>query len=167
MGSLAPFKWEYKKKKALPSSPATEFPTASLSWSAWLETTLPLFVLRRTLNALFIFLKDLLLIVERSKCRAATAGKKSICFNSFRPTSFLQPLADNRAKQQHFDVMTPRQHPPAWRYNYPTFVPHPDTATSPVYSASHMQISVPASVAVWEKIILGQGRISNNLEKNV
>lgn len=64
--------------KTLPSSPAAEFPTVSLSRSVWLETALPLFVLRRTLNALFIFLKDLLLIVERSKCRAATAGRKQI-----------------------------------------------------------------------------------------
>lgn len=53
----------------LPSEAAvsSEF---SLPWSAWLATTLPLFVLRRTLKARFIFLKDLLLIVDRSKGRA-------------------------------------------------------------------------------------------------
>lgn len=165
IGSPAPFKWEHKENKALPSSPAAEFPTASLSWSTWLETALPLFVLRRTLNALFIFLKDLLLIVERSKCRAARAAKKSICFNSSRSTSFLHPSADKGQKSNALLLWI--QHPPAWRYNYPTSVPHPGTATSPVYSANHMQTSVPASVAVWERIILGQGRISNNPEKNV
>lgn len=82
--------------ETLPSSPAAEFPTVSLSWSVWLETALPLFVLRRTLNALFIFLKDLLLIVERSKCRAATAGRNKInTVQQFwsRTTAFLQPLA--------------------------------------------------------------------------
>lgn len=46
------------------------FPKCSLPWSAWLATTFPLFVLRRTLNARFIFLKDLLLIEDRSKGRA-------------------------------------------------------------------------------------------------
>lgn len=53
----------------LPSEAAvpSEF---SLPWSAWLATTLPLFVLRRTLKARFIFLKDLLLILDRSKGRA-------------------------------------------------------------------------------------------------
>lgn len=56
--------------KLLPSSEATTFSTFSRSRSAWFATALPLFVLRRTLKALFIFLKDLLLIVERSKWRA-------------------------------------------------------------------------------------------------
>jgi hypothetical protein len=42
---------------------------SSLPWSAWLATALPLFVLRSTLRARLIFLKDLLLIVDRSKGR--------------------------------------------------------------------------------------------------
>jgi len=106
IGSPAPFKWEHKENKALPSSPAAEFPTASLSWSTWLETALPLFVLRRTLNALFIFLKDLLLIVERSKCRAARAAKKSM-FQQFQIHIISTSFSRQRAKKQRFVVVNP------------------------------------------------------------
>lgn len=57
--------WRFR----LPSG-TVSFSELSLPWSAWLATALPLFVLRRALRARLIFLKERLLIVERSKGRA-------------------------------------------------------------------------------------------------
>lgn len=59
----------------LPSG-AVVFSEFSLPWSAWLAIILPLLVLRRALKARFIFLKDLLLIEDRSKGRAEEKRSK-------------------------------------------------------------------------------------------
>lgn len=164
--------------KTLPSSPAAEFPTASLSRSVWLETALPLFVLRRTLNALFIFLKDLLLIVERSKCRAATTGKnKSIQFSSssLEPQCFCSPW-----HLMGFNIniraacTSPLQPESCWYFKVaPTWiwVQSPNLSLTPsnchlsVCFANHLEKS-PVSVVALERITLHQDRINSNSVKN-
>lgn len=164
--------------KTLPSSPAAEFPTVSLSRSVWLETALPLFVLRRTLNALFIFLKDLLLIVERSKCRAATRGRNQINTVQWfwsRTTAFLQPLAYDGIQHQHqgclYLTFAPKscwyfKAAPTWIWvQSPYLSPTPWNCHLPGFFANHLETS-PVSVVALERIALHQDRINSNPVKN-
>lgn len=165
------------RSKTLPSPPTAEFRTVSLSWPAWLETALPLVVLRRTLKALFIFLKDLLLRVDRSKCRAATVGKnKSMQFScsGLEPCHFCNC---RHTKDIPATARLPALHLCTWlqltlqgctHLNLDMIIlslSHTLELPPPLASFTSHAYKSPVSMVAWERIILSWGRISSAILK--
>ena len=97
--------WSRSGRPAQPSPRGVHLPSGEVvfsefprPWSACLATAVPLFVLRRTLKARFIFLNDLLLTEDRSKGRAEEQREGTVATSHRNPLLCAHLVRDHTVK---------------------------------------------------------------------